>query len=242
MKSTLSDLDMSVRLGAFVMANFLMYAWTRYVVAPARVGWPRLLLSTFLTPLIFLVCILFDQDKNDEFTAAAYCLCNFLWLTPLKIYSFCMNRGQLVKAYDCGSNAAFAVGLLLPVAVAFDAKPVPKEAEDEAKKRHAYRDARFAVVRYKEGARKEALLQFTYAILEVRPPFSFSLPHLCLCDAVRVHGLPQIRPQSSCRCWADVLERFLYWMVCLWLYDVCRSNRQSLYPVHRQHETGTQFQ
>ena len=171
MKSTLTDLDMSVRFGGFVAAHFLIYGWTRYVVAPAGVGWSRLVLSAFLIPLFLLLCVLFDVEDNKEFAAAVYTVCNFIWLTPFKILALCMNRGQLVKAYDSGCNAAFVFGLLFPVAVAFDAKPVSKESEDEAKKRHAFRDARFSVVRYNEGYIKEAFLLMAYILLEVCLPF-----------------------------------------------------------------------
>ena len=147
------NLDFSTRFYIFVAGHFVLYYWMRYVVAPARPGWPRGMRAMILTPFLTVMCVLFDAQKNEEATAAVYSILGFLCMTPAKIISFCMNRGPIVKAYDSKSTLAFVLSLLFPVSVAFDEKKAADENEEKATEPHAYKDARFSVLRFEKTER-----------------------------------------------------------------------------------------
>ena len=168
LQSALWNIDLSVRLGILIAGHFAFYYWTRYVVAAATTGLSRFLRALMLMPLLVFFCVLFLPHRNEEFTTALYCICVFSFLTPCKICSFCMNRGQLVKAYDSGSTGAFVLALLFPVTVKFRKERVSKETEDKPEKRHPYKDVRFHVVHYQETERtREALIFAAQVIAKV---------------------------------------------------------------------------
>mgnify|MGYP000754310922 CR=1 FL=1 len=144
------ELDLSVRFTVFIVAHVILFQWMRSVVAPAAVGRPRLLRAAPLLPLLLSMSYVFNIHKAEETIAAWYAVGTLSWQCTSKIWSFCLNRGQLVKSYDSGSIVAFALSLLLPVVVSFDEEQV--KSDDKGKGRHAYSDARFAVVRYKGRA------------------------------------------------------------------------------------------
>lgn len=162
----LSDLNFSVRLVLFGTLNVVLFYWARYVVAPASVGWKRVVRAVPLLPVLWLVSVLFFADRPEEFILAGYSAFNFLWLTLSKLWSFCLNRGQLVKSYESGSGVAFALALLSPVNVAFEEKPVEESKGHETKERHAYEDARFAVIGFswKGVVREMAEVSFGIAV------------------------------------------------------------------------------
>lgn len=135
----------------FFAAHVAIFAWMRYFVAPAKPGKTRILRAAPLLPLLLSLSFLFDIQKSEEFVAAVYAAVNFCWLTFSKIWSFCLNRGQLVKSYESQSDIAFALGLLCNVTVAFDEKPVDP-SKDHQTEIHAYRDARFDIIRLKGKA------------------------------------------------------------------------------------------
>lgn len=141
------DLDISLRFGLFVLNHVLVYYWMRMVVAPAAPGAARIVRSLPVIPFLWVFNCLFRGDVPEEYMAAIYCSMNFLWLTPSKIWSFCLNRGQLVKSYETGSTAAFVLALLFPVTVAFDEKPFAKHKDHAGSKTQAYEDVQFSVVR-----------------------------------------------------------------------------------------------
>ena len=143
--ASLFELDLSVRLGLFLLCHVYLFLWARFVVAPAKIGTPRILRSAPIVHVLLLLTFLFDVNKPAEFIAALYCTHNFLWLTASKLWSFCLNRGQLVRSYETGSKTAFALGLLSPVTIAFDVKPVEKEKKHDTKQTHAYKDAQFTL-------------------------------------------------------------------------------------------------
>ena len=166
--SALWNIDLSIRHGILVAGHFALFYWTRHVVAPATTGLSRFLRALILAPLLLLLGALFTAERDDEFVPAFYCGCLFLFLTPGKIYSFCMNRGQLVKAYDSGSTSAFVLALLLPVAVRFRAEKVSKETEEKPRKHHPYNDVRFHVVHYqKEERTRQALTYLVHVVAKV---------------------------------------------------------------------------
>ena len=147
------NLDFSTRFYVFVAGHFVLYYWMRYVVAPARPGWSRGVRAMILTPVLAIMCILFDAQKNEEATASVYSIATFLCMAPSKIICFCMNRGLIVKAYDSKSTLAFVLSLLFPVSVAFDEKKVTGKNEEKATEPHAYKDARFSVLRFEKTER-----------------------------------------------------------------------------------------
>lgn len=142
--ASLLGLDLSVRSSLFVLFQILLFLWTRYVVAPAKVGTARIARCAPLVPVLILLTMLFDVNVATEFIPAVYCSHNFLWLTAAKLWAFCMNRGQLVGSYESGNNAAFALGLVSPITVAFDVQPVSKKKDSSG----GYRDAVFKVPHY----------------------------------------------------------------------------------------------
>jgi len=144
LQASLLDLDLSVRLQAFLLCHVFLFLWTRIVVAPAEVGKERLVRCIPVVPVLLFLTFLFDVNRPAEFVPLLYCTHNFLWLTPTKLLAFCFNRGQLVCSYETGSNTAFALSLLCPVTIAFDVDPVEKRKGKDSKL-HAYEDARFSL-------------------------------------------------------------------------------------------------
>ena len=147
------NLDFSTRFFVFVAAHFVLYIWMRYVVAPAPPGWSRGVRAMVMAPVLGVTCVLFDAKKNEEATAAVYSILGFLCMALARIISFCMNRGPIVKAYDSKSTLAFVLSLLFSVSVAFDEKKVTDKNEEKATEPHAYKDARFSVLRFKKTER-----------------------------------------------------------------------------------------
>ena len=151
--AALTDLELSARLGLLVLANVFLFAWTRYVVAPAKAGRPRLYRVAPLVPATVFVTCLFRLDRPQEYLLALNSATIYLWLLPCTVWCLAMNRGQLVKSYDAGSTVAFALGLLGPVVVAFKEVPVAKEkGHSSARSGGAYSDVQFEIVRFEGRA------------------------------------------------------------------------------------------
>jgi len=148
----LTDLDLTLRLGLFFLAHFPLALWMLRVVAPAEPGSSRLVRCLPLIPLLWFMSCLFRTDSPGEFTVAHYCLFNFLWLTPSKIWSFCFNRGQLMKGYESGSTCAFVIGVLFAVDVAFDEIPIAKGKDLGSNGKRVFRDVQFSVVQFSGAA------------------------------------------------------------------------------------------
>ena len=51
-----------------------------------------------------------------------------------------------MKSYEAGNNYAFGIGLLFPVVVAFEEKPVGKKDGDEKKRLRTFDDVEFRTV------------------------------------------------------------------------------------------------
>lgn len=172
--SPLLELDISIRTSFFVIAHIILYAWMRYVVAPAKVGRQRLFYSLGTMPVLLFMAFLFDADKPLEFVPALHAVHNFLWLTATKILAFCGNRGQLVKSYDSGNNTAFALGLLFPITVAFKEKRVERTQSRTLVDAHAFMDAQFSVIKYEGNEFRSETLKTALRLLTKVKIFPFS--------------------------------------------------------------------
>ena len=176
------NLDFSTRFYVFVAGHFVLYYWMRYVVAPARPGWSRGVRAMILAPVLAIMCILFDAQKNEEAIAAVYSIIEFLFMTPARIIAFCMNRGPIVKACDSKSTLAFVLSLLFPVSVTFDEKKVTDKNEEKATELHAYKDARFSVLHYEKTERWMQVARIFFQTIGKVCQFllHFDLTHSCL--------------------------------------------------------------
>eukprot|EP00210_Caulerpa_lentillifera_P006912 g6609.t1 len=149
----LEDLDNPVRYSLFALANILLFVWARYVVAPARLGWTRFVLAQPLFAICLFISYLFRFGREMEQAIVMNVVTNYLWLTVWKCIGFCLNRGQLTKAYHSGSLVAFAVALLCPVNLAFKEHPVDASKKDGAvtskqkKIAHPFEDIEFSVIK-----------------------------------------------------------------------------------------------
>jgi len=168
MLNTLSDLDTSVRYTIFFVANVVLVLWTKYIIGRAKAGWPRVLLAQPMFALCLMICFLFDFKRESDRVMLTHVVTNYMWLTPWKIFGFCLNRCQLTRAYDSKSLSAFVVALLFNVNVAFETKPRAegKKNDDAAQDLtvHPYDDVSFVAIKHKGRA---LLHELFYTFLRV---------------------------------------------------------------------------
>ena len=164
----LPEVDFSVRLALLFVGHAAVFVWTHYIAAPTPAGWARMLRLMPLIPVFYALPFFFSREDPTESTCAAYAFLQFYCLIPFQLGAFCMNRGQLVKCYDCGDTRAFAVALLLSVRLKFEEKQLSEDAAAMDRGGHVFKDARFSVLRLRGGARlKEALRLLLFAFFKV---------------------------------------------------------------------------
>eukprot|EP00210_Caulerpa_lentillifera_P001781 g1711.t1 len=152
MFTLLSDLDTSLRYSLFFLANIVLIVWTHYFVGRAKAGWHRFILAQPTFALCLMICFLFDFERPSDRVLMIHVVTNYLWLTPWKIFGFCLNRCQLTRAYESKSLGAFIVALLYNVNVAFETKPVDmekKKDKPEDTSIHAFDDVMFVAIKLK---------------------------------------------------------------------------------------------
>eukprot|EP00210_Caulerpa_lentillifera_P001780 g1710.t1 len=155
MFTLLSDLDTSVRYSLFFLANIVLVVWTQCIVGRAKAGWHRFILAQPMFALCLMICFLFDFERPSDRVMLMHVVTNYLWLTPWKIFGFCLNRCQLTRAYESKSLGAFIVALLYNVNVAFETKPLAiekKKDKPEDTSIRAFDDVTFVAIKHKGRA------------------------------------------------------------------------------------------
>ena len=140
------------RVWLYFAGQFAVFLWVRYVVARTKAGGNRLAWTAPVLPVLLFISSLFRIDDPEESAVAGIAFANSLWLIPSKLFALAMNRGQLVKSYDGGSTTAFALGLLVPVVVAFEEIPVGEHKDRSDTPKGVYLDVHFRPIRFSGAA------------------------------------------------------------------------------------------
>ena len=201
MRERLLEYSFTARLVAFVLIQAAVYYWTRYVVAPAKVGRERLVRALAVVPSLTLTVVLFDPQDPLESILALYAAASLFWVAHSKIWSLCWNRGTLVKCYDAKDNAAFAATLLLIIRVDLKEEKIENRTTEDLsrqeKRDSAYEDVQFFTVRLKgREVYKEALRIMARVAVKV-----ISLARGCLNDLVPYLAV------GGCKCYGVWIQK-----------------------------------